>query len=171
MTLVPLGEVNPEVPEELARLVERMTAFHPEERFSTPGEAADALEACLPRANTITVEMEPVVWPSPPTAPLAPVAPLAPPEDLYAAEEFPDLTPFAPERSEAPVILNPELAFTDAPPGLAGDAPVVAPPAPRQAKQQALKDPRDWMLLFFGAGGLLVVQGVAWLLGYLLRAR
>jgi hypothetical protein len=58
----PLPSVNPEVPGWLARLIERLHAKKPEERFQSAAEVADLLEKCLaylqqPDTNPLPAEL------------------------------------------------------------------------------------------------------------------
>jgi serine/threonine-protein kinase len=43
----PIREINPEVPEWLCRIIARLMAKHPEERFQSAAEVAQLFEACL----------------------------------------------------------------------------------------------------------------------------
>lgn len=43
----PIREINPEIPDWLCRVIERLMAKHPDDRYQSAGEVADLLEACL----------------------------------------------------------------------------------------------------------------------------
>jgi serine/threonine-protein kinase len=48
---VPITDVRPDLPRGLVRIVDRLLAVRPEDRFDTAGEVADALEALIPPAG------------------------------------------------------------------------------------------------------------------------
>ena len=63
----PLREINPDVPEWLCRVIERLMAKHPADRFQSAKETAELLEGCLAHVQQPTqVELPPRV--SAPTA-------------------------------------------------------------------------------------------------------
>ncbi len=45
---VPIKEVRPDLPAVMARIVDRLLALRPEDRFGSAGEAAEAMEVLLP---------------------------------------------------------------------------------------------------------------------------
>jgi len=51
----PIQEINPDIPEWLCRLIARLMAKSPNDRFSTAAEVADALEQCLAHVQQPTV--------------------------------------------------------------------------------------------------------------------
>ncbi len=58
----PIREINPEIPDWLCRIIERLMAKHPADRFQNAGEVAELLEGCLAHLQQPTqVELPPCV--------------------------------------------------------------------------------------------------------------
>jgi hypothetical protein len=103
--------------------------------------------------------MEPISLPTPPPPPPPP-----PPPAWSEDEEF--AAPSAVESTETPIMVNPALQFTEEAPAPEASSRVAKPPT-RRVRQRWVEEPRDWLLLLIGAGGLLIVQAIAWLIARL----
>jgi serine/threonine protein kinase len=159
----PLRALNPDVPEELAQFISCMMARDVADRYSGPAEAVEAVRAIqAARAESVaTVQVEALQWPAwltPGTA-----APTPAPVTRVAS------TPPPPPPPPRPVVAEERVsAFEiESPNEVVKPASVIEPP--RFRGREPLLDRRDWLLLLVGAGSLLVVQVLGWLVGRLAR--
>ncbi len=168
----PLAALNPEVPDELAQIIARMMARDPVDRFSDAAQAGEAVRAFQARGTTdvTTVQVEAVEWPAW-LATDSPATPPPPPTTAYG-----DARAAVPPPPPPPVVVEDRfstsaLAF-EIEPLNESVKPLVMPAAPssRRVRRTMLLDRRDWLLLLSGAGILVVVAGLGWVVGRLLRA-
>jgi serine/threonine protein kinase len=172
----PLRELNPELPEELARVVARLAARDPAKRFANPAEAAEALRGASEKEGVATVDVEPVDLPP---AWLADHAPTAVSDASQKRSSWvAPVPPPLPPPLESPLVETKEESLF--PPGFdLGQAPaqdpLVASVPTRRPRQRAARgvrmDRRDWLMLLAGAGVMLAVQALAWLAARLIAAR
>src|SRR5262249_7227934 len=54
----PVRDLRPDVPQDLAQVVDRMLAMDPEERYQTPAEVCEALQAWTKRAPPLPPEVD-----------------------------------------------------------------------------------------------------------------
>jgi hypothetical protein len=187
----PLREVNPQVPDSLQQIINRMLAKDPNQRFQTPAQAAQALHAHLSGGAEAGrgVEADPsmhayLAWlntqPAPGEAGSPPVA-AAPPARMAPATPTPPPgwsppqgRPVAPP--PAPVGISPseaDVELVPVGPAPAGKKPRLPPLAPSGPPSEADTDlgRRDVLLLGVVVGIALVVVagGVAFLIHMFLR--
>jgi serine/threonine-protein kinase len=162
----PLRELNPDVPEELAQVVQRMMAKDPAQRYQTPAEAALALQTLALHAAgpAISGETPADASASPSASEAAMEQPAAQPEGLFSFPAQPESSsPWEvavhgwPAEGEAvpfevPPLIVPPAATLDG-----GQAPARA----------SFWRRRDFLMLLLGAGGLLAAQALGWLLAHL----
>ncbi|HXG10456.1 MAG TPA: serine/threonine-protein kinase [Gemmataceae bacterium] len=141
----PLREFQPDIPAVLEEIVAGMLAKDPAQRYPTPDRAARALKAFLHSEDQA---------PRP-----------APPEKRSPAylqwletQTLEGPIPVSAPRPEAPAAAEPARAAPFAPP-------------PRPAEESFLLNRRDGLMIALGAGGVLVAEGLGWLLARLLRRR
>jgi serine/threonine protein kinase len=177
----PLKDFNPQVPDPLQHVIETMMAKDPAQRFPTPGRAAQALEAFLAggTATPRSAAPEPkhaayLKWlqgqrdageaaASKPAGRAAAAAVAAPPSPPIAhpVATLPAKAAAAPSKGPAIPLATPVHA---APIPQAQRAPAAAEGQRGVLPSTMRLSGRDWILLAFGAGGVLLVEAVIWLL-------
>jgi len=171
----PLRELNPFVPEGLHAVLDRMLAAYPAQRFATPEQAAQALQAFLaPKASA-------AVMPELPAHTVQYNKWVDQYRDPDEADE-PAPRPPAPRTTTARTRQPQAAPATVAPRNVALRPQKAAPP--RQARRPAPVDDdedgagarpaggltsRDFLLLGLGMGAMLLVGGVIWALSVLLK--
>ncbi|MGE3808255.1 MAG: serine/threonine protein kinase [Gemmataceae bacterium] len=125
-----IGELAPDVPEELIAVVEKLMQKSPEDRYPRAGDAAEALKPLIQGGAKVAVPRDNGrVAPAVPAAPAAPAA--AKPAPARPAPAAP------PARPQAPAV----AAQAPAPPAAAPATRPSPPPRPAAAAPQAPKAP------------------------------
>jgi tRNA A-37 threonylcarbamoyl transferase component Bud32 len=161
----PLREIRADVPVELARLVERLLAKNPDDRFAAPFAAVEALDG-----NSTTV---PASLAAEAPAQTALAVPLAAP-----AVQAVLVAPAANSRrvgASVPVAVPNPVAPLAVPVSLVAMAPVAVEPDPIDMTTPCESGPfatryrptNVWVYLILGALGMLAAQFVGWMIAYL----
>lgn len=189
-----LADLVPGTPAALQAVLDRMTAKRPEDRYQTPNDAAEALRPFLPSA-TQTAEFPPVnpefrKWletesgtdePPPevakrPTgaAPAQSGVAKVPVASRPTAPSAPPLPTAKPARAAAPLIVEEPMIDVEL---VSLPVPLSDPfggpaPAPVEEEPRSMLDwdRRDFLMLGFGAGGMLLAMGTGYGLSKLLRS-
>jgi eukaryotic-like serine/threonine-protein kinase len=169
----PLAKIAKNVPPGLQTVFDKMTAKKPDERFQTPADAAEALRPFLPSdgAEPMLSDLLPTYkeWLETESSVEMPAelkkmsgsstSPILPPLAEVAAKTA--------RTAKASVSMKPvEAATTDINVEL-----VPWPPATPEVETRSLFDPdrRDFMMLSFGAGGVILAGSIGYGLARLLR--
>jgi serine/threonine protein kinase len=187
----PLKEFNAAVPDGLQQVVNWMLAKDPGQRYPTPDRAAQALQVFLlsdappgrgpaaePRMQAYLSWLEVNNQESAP-APAAATqpAPAPPPRPPTLAEAPPAAKP-APKPAPAGAG-GPRSAIRNPPPSTNPDHPVadveLVPLGPSRGAEPSEEgwslSRRDWLMIGIGALGVLVGEGIGWLMARFLRRR